>query len=554
MDFRTILLLLVSFISTGLSLFIIKGKKDKISKSFSLFILSIALWSFGIACFYIFDNSVGLFIVVKFYYIVAASIPLFFFNFSLFFPSETRLDNTKKLLIYIPLCVLTFLIIYNDNFLIERVYFISTTEKGVKLYFIGYLIYTVYFLFFLSLAYFNLIKSYFIATDLQIRSQLKFIIIGTIISFICAMYFNLILPWSTYHYVWVGPLFAFVVVMTIFYAIVKHQLFNIKVVSTEILVFSLWTFLIVRSLFPSTFEDQMISVLLLIVTVVVGTILIRSVLKEVQAREKIESLALELEKTNASLAHANSRLKQIDQMKTEFISLATHQIRAPLTAIKGYISLILEGDYGPVSDEVKKAISIVYESTNNLVTIVGDFLDVSRIEQGKMKYDFSEFDLEKLTREVVEEYKPNVDRKSLTFNYTAEKDKNYLVHADMGKIKQIIGNIIDNAIKYTPKGHIDVSVTGTKGKALIKVSDSGVGIPKSTLPILFQKFTRAENANEANILGTGLGLYVARQMMDAHKGRIWAESEGQNKGAQFYVELDTIPVASKIVDTHLKSF
>lgn len=258
----------------------------------------------------------------------------------------------------------------------------------------------------------------------------------------------------------------------------------------------------------------------------------------------------QLKITNSKLEDANSRLKELDQLKTEFISLATHQIRAPLTAIKGYISLIREGDYGDVSKEVDSALGVVSESTNNLVTIVGDFLDVSRIEQNRMKYDFTDFNVSDLVQQVITEYKPNVDRRGLALHFTRDQNDESFVHADHGKLKQIFGNILDNSIKYTQQGSIDVSVTKKDDRILIKVADTGVGIPQNTIPKLFQKFTRASNANEANILGTGLGLYVAKQMIEAHQGRIWAESEGPGKGSQFYIELKAMD-KSHILSGHL---
>jgi signal transduction histidine kinase len=251
--------------------------------------------------------------------------------------------------------------------------------------------------------------------------------------------------------------------------------------------------------------------------------------------------------TNNKLSVANERLKELDQMKSEFVSLATHQIRGPLTAIKGYISLVREGDYGPVSPEVLSAIDVVFQSTNNLVTIVADFLDVSRIEQGRMQYDFKTFDLEKLINQVVAELKPNIEKRGLSLNYAFEGGQDYSVHADQGKIKQIIGNIIDNAIKYTPEGYIDILVKKQSDKILIKISDTGVGIPKLVIPKLFRKFSRAENANDVNILGTGLGLYVVKQMIEAHHGRVWVESEGEGKGSQFYIELPVSSIPQKII-------
>jgi signal transduction histidine kinase len=239
-----------------------------------------------------------------------------------------------------------------------------------------------------------------------------------------------------------------------------------------------------------------------------------------------------------NLERANTRLKELDQLKSEFVSLATHQIRAPLSAIKGYLSEIFEGDFGPLSKELEKPLQTVYQSTENLVNIVGDFLNISRIDQDKMKYELAPLDLKQVINELLKELKPNLDRVGLEMKFEAPED-NYEVYADIGKIKQVIGNLVDNAIKYTPHGSIKISLTSNSKtqKVLFAISDTGVGIPAEVIPKLFQKFTRAEGANKVNIIGTGLGLYVAKMMIEGQGGRIWAESPGAGKGSTFYVEL-----------------
>ncbi|MEK6830532.1 MAG: histidine kinase dimerization/phospho-acceptor domain-containing protein, partial [Nanoarchaeota archaeon] len=131
-----------------------------------------------------------------------------------------------------------------------------------------------------------------------------------------------------------------------------------------------------------------------------GTLLIRSVLKEIKTREQMEKLAGEL-------GVANEKLKQLDQAKTEFISIASHQLRSPLTAIKGYSSMIIEGSYGAISEKVKETINKIFVSSNRLVSIIGDFLDVSRIELGKMQYEFTDFDIREMVQNLVEEFKAN---------------------------------------------------------------------------------------------------------------------------------------------------
>jgi signal transduction histidine kinase len=203
--------------------------------------------------------------------------------------------------------------------------------------------------------------------------------------------------------------------------------------------------------------------------------------------------------------------------------------------------MLLDGDFGPVEGEVKDAITKVYASTNDLVVLVGDYLDVSRIEQGRMQYDFSTFDLRDLAGTVVTELKPNIEKAKLQLDFDYDQNGEFRVNADQGKIKQVVSNLIDNSVKYTPKGSIHVWIAHTRpGKVTLSISDTGVGIHPEVLPRLFEKFTRAPDASKTNIMGTGLGLYVAKKMIEAHHGQIWAEPAGVGKGSSFFIELDTI--------------
>ncbi|MFA6601378.1 MAG: HAMP domain-containing sensor histidine kinase [Candidatus Paceibacterota bacterium] len=260
---------------------------------------------------------------------------------------------------------------------------------------------------------------------------------------------------------------------------------------------------------------------------------------EVNQRLRIESLATDLEKSN-------TRLIELDRQKSEFVSFASHQLRGPLTAMKGYASLLLEGDMGELTKEARQGVSRIYDSTNTLVSIVNDYLNASRIELGQMKYAFETIDLRNLIEDVVAEMKPNIDKTGIKFSFTAEDgDIDYQMTADRDKLKQVIANIVDNSLKYTPQGSITTKLALDKARHLFvfSVTDTGVGIAPETLPRLFQKFSRAENANKSNIRGTGLGLYVAKQMVEAHHGTIKATSPGEGKGATFTVELEPLAKA-----------
>lgn len=322
------------------------------------------------------------------------------------------------------------------------------------------------------------------------------------------------------------------------YLAVKFKAFNIKLFAAQALVIGLGVLVGSEFFFATSTANQILIVISFVLVCIGGYSLIKSVRREIEAKEKVQKLA-------ADLQVANTRLRELDTQKTEFISFATHQLRSPLTAMKGNASLILEGDLGPVNEGMKGIIQTIYTSIGTMINIVEDYLNVSRIELGTMKYNMVDMDFKDLVKEVANEQKPNIDAKGLQYSVAIDENQAYKIKADPDKFKQVLMNTIDNSIKYTPAGSLAISlakVTSKDGKPAIqfKVADTGVGIRPDVLPKLFQKFTRAPNASESNIHGTGLGLFIAKEIMNAHAGRIWAESAGEGKGSQFYVELPEV--------------
>lgn len=536
MDTIIISLSIVSLITSGLSLFIIRGESNDQNKTFSLFIFSISLWSFGLMLFRIVNSLEIALNVTRLYYIAAAAIPLFFLRFSNVFPSRPQSNKFGRIVIYIPFFIIFIGLVLIPNLIIKDVYFSGNGLKLAHVNIFNYILYTIYFIGYLLVAYRNLFKSFVVSTDKMIKVQLKFIFIGTIIPYIFAMFFDLILPPFDYSLIWIGPLFGFVVVLVIMYAVYRHNLLNAKVISTEILIVSLWVFILTRSLLSETNQDRIINLVMLLLTIIIGILLIKNLKKEISQREKIEKLAFDLKK-------ANTRLLELDKQKSEFVSLATHQLRAPLTAMKGYSSLILEGEMGTLNDQIRMAVSRIYDSSNTLTTVVNDYLNISRIELGTMKYSFEILDFKKLTENVIAELKPNIDKSGLQFNFTTNPsgpNDRFMIHADPDKFKQVIANLIDNSMKYTPSGSIEVLLTKNiiNRKIIFSIKDTGVGISPEVMPKLFVKFVRAENATRQNIYGTGLGLFVAKDIVMSHKGKLWAESDGEGKGSTFFVEMD----------------
>ena len=237
----------------------------------------------------------------------------------------------------------------------------------------------------------------------------------------------------------------------------------------------------------------------------------------------------------------NEKFKKLDELshfKSELLSLASHQIRSPLAAIKGFISLIITGSYGEVSDRIKETLGKVQKSADELIGLINTLLDVRKVEEGKMEYVFARTDLNKIVTDVVDLLRSLAETKKLEFTFVSP-GKEIPVNADAEKLKQVIQNLTDNAIKYTPSGFVKVELKEEGGMATVSVSDSGLGVPSDLIPYLFEEFVRDERVKK-EIRGTGLGLYIARKITEAHGGKMSAESPGEGKGSTFRVVVPEI--------------
>ncbi|MCX6743559.1 MAG: GAF domain-containing sensor histidine kinase [Candidatus Parcubacteria bacterium] len=248
-----------------------------------------------------------------------------------------------------------------------------------------------------------------------------------------------------------------------------------------------------------------------------------------------EHLKREVDKATKELQIANVQLRKLDKAKSEFISIASHQLRTPLTVIRGYISMIEQGDFGVVSQKVQEPLDRVYKSTMRIIGLVEDLLNISRIESGRLKYDFKPTDLPVLVADVYEELKQQAKNKSLQFEFIKPTKEIPQLVLDQGKIREVIMNLMDNSIKYTDAGFVRVKLERDDDHVIFSVSDSGRGLAADEIPLLFQKFSRAKGAQLMHTEGTGLGLYIAKNIIAKHGGKIWVESPGPGKGSTFYI-------------------
>ena len=535
----TVLFFKTAFFLGGLTSFflgifiVLQNKKSVVNKTYLGLSIGSAIWSFGFLGLLASTSRENATLWRWFMESGSILIPAFWFHFVYSFLNLNIQSKKSIRLVYMGSI---FLWLLNGSDLLSKGIF--TKELVPKFFFPYYpsagIGYYIYFIFFFSTVTLTIYQLYLCSQKkTELAEQAKYLIFGALfgfggggMTFLLTLNINLV-PYGV-------VFFAFYPII-VAYAITKQHLFNIKVIATKLLIYGLWIFILTRILIETNFQEQLINSGLLFVTIFIGVLLIKSVLREVETRERIEKLAKELQ-------IANDHLKDLDRQKSEFLSIASHQLRSPITALKGYSSMVLEGSYGEIGMKVREAVGKIFESSARLATVVEEFLNVTRIELGTLKYDFVPTDFKEMIKGVIDEEMPTVTAHKLSIHFEVDGTGSTKVSADNVKLRQVVTNLIDNAIKYTPEGSIAIRLTlGLPGNRLrFSVHDSGIGIPKESMVHMFEKFSRAQNAIHRDTAGSGLGLYVAKEIMKAHKGTIWAESEGEGKGSTFLVELESI--------------
>ncbi len=233
--------------------------------------------------------------------------------------------------------------------------------------------------------------------------------------------------------------------------------------------------------------------------------------------------------------------EEIDRMKSEFISLASHQLRTPLSAIKTYSHMLVDGYMGPVTEPQKKSLKTIIGATNRMNDLISTLLNITRMESGSIKITLKNVNLEKLVDEVLQEVSwLAIDRTiKLESKNSGQASKN--LRTDPLILKEIITNLVTNGIKYTPEGgKVRITLQRRANRLIITVHDSGLGIPKYSQSQIFSKFFRAQNVVKQETTGTGLGLYLVKGLVDALGGNIWFNSQ-EGKGTKFFVSLPVAP-------------
>jgi len=449
--------------------------------------------------------------------------------------SYEQTNRTVSYLAYV-IGIILFVLSFVDEAIVSDVRFsesgvLSNSSGSLSFAYIGFYIFTYVF------TLYRLITLYRRSSDENIKKQTKTILLGFSIYGLNGILSGLILPtlgYDAFADLDVPNTLIFISFTT--YAIVQYKWMNIRIVVTQVFAAIIIFLSFFEMLIANTWEQRLYKILTFIAFSIISILLVRSVRKEIQRKEELQHMA-------DMLVEANSRLKKLDQAKSEFISIASHQLRTPLTAVKGFVSLIMEGAYGIVTNETQNVLNKVYISNEHLIKLVEDLLSISRIESGKIHYQLQKSDFSKVAKDVMDMFVVKAKEKNLDFQFESSPNIPSII-MDAGKIREVLTNLIDNAIKYTQKGFVKVSVHTSSYGVQLSVSDSGAGIDGDDVPFLFEKFSRGVSTAKTHVEGTGLGLYVARNLVEAHGGRIWVESDGFGKGSTFFVELPLSPPAS----------
>jgi signal transduction histidine kinase len=231
----------------------------------------------------------------------------------------------------------------------------------------------------------------------------------------------------------------------------------------------------------------------------------------------------------------NEQLVEADKLKDEFVALISHDLRTPLTSIIGYVELSLEDVQPPLDDERRGYLKIVSRSSERLLRLVDDLLFVARLQAGRLVLERSELDLSTIAGQAAQEARPRAEAKQLELEFIG--GSSVMIEGDKGRLFQLLDNLISNAIKFTPEGgRVEVRVAPAGSVAVLEVSDTGIGLGPDEAELVFDRFFRSSRVVAQQVPGTGLGLFIARAIVDAHAGTI-AASMREGSGTTFHVEL-----------------
>lgn len=309
------------------------------------------------------------------------------------------------------------------------------------------------------------------------------------------------------------------------YLIVKFHTFDIRLIAAQALVWGLALLIGAQFFFIKVPINAILNSVAFVATIIFGYALVKSVQREIVQKEQLEILNLEL--------------ADLIKQRENLVHLVTHKVKGAFTHSKYIFAGMLDGTFGKISPEIKKRAEQGLDSDDMGIETVDLVLNVANMQKGNIKYDMAVLDFKELVLKIISEKKPSAEAKGLVME-TSIAEGNFHVLGDIFWMKEVVHNLIENSIRYTREGKIIVSLERKENKILFSVKDTGVGITPEDKVLLFTEGGRGKDSVNVNIDSTGYGLYSVKLILDAHKGKVWAESEGAGKGSTFFVELGAV--------------
>lgn len=513
----------------------LKGKRQFQSRSFILYFFAVAFWSFGYYFWQISTTEGTALFWSRLLTVGAIFIPVFYFNFIVDFLNLSKIY--KRVLYEVYALSFIFLLLNFTSYFVKGVesamFFPFWPKPGI--------FYSVFLFSFFSLVFYGwyLLIDFLKKIEEKIKKQqVKYFLLGTGIGFAGG---------STNYFLWYdipiapyGNILVIFGVLLVAFAILKYHLFEIRVIATELLVGAMGITLFVLPFLMPAGNLRVLTIVIFFLFSIFAFYLVKVTHEEERRREEAEIIAIKEKSLRYKTEKLAKEIQKLNETKTQFMLATQHHLRTPLTAIQGYLSMLSEGIYGDINRVAKLKIKSAFESTQKLIRLVNEFLDVAQFEVGKDIIAKTEIQISDAINDIVEELKQEAAEKNLYLKFKKGEIILPKIMADPEKIKEAFYNVIHNAIKYTQEGGVIVSLHegGDKRSITVAVRDTGIGMEKEETENLFNKtFERGAEAKRVYTTGRGIGLYLASQIIKAHNGKIRVESKGKYKGSAFFIEL-----------------
>lgn len=508
-----------------ISIFVVfKDRFSPTSKALAMPLCLFALWLLLDLIVWTSNSSDHIMFVWSFFGILFILINFCFLRFLYFFIENRDTPFYLNLVIFIltlPVIILTFTTLNLTGF--DSV-LCSALEGSYFLYYY----YGVGVLIFLYICFF--IAKNWLKSKKQDRAKVLLIGSGTILflfSFFFTGFLGSFLKYlgltTDYQIEQYGffPIIIFIILLSD--AVVSYKIFNIKLLSIKILVFGLSFFIGAQFFFIKVPINFVLNGVTFIASIIFGYFLIESVKREIEQKEE--------------LAKLNVDLQALIKQRESLVHLVTHKVKGSFTRSKYIFAGILDGSFGPITPEIKKYAEQGLESDDAGINTVDLVLNVANMQKGVIKYEMKPVNFREIVLNTMSEKKVPAEKKGLELLREIKDNDDYSMSGDAFWLKEAVNNLLENSLKYTKQGKITVGLVRENGKIKLSVKDTGVGITEEDKKNLFTEGGRGKESVKVNVDSTGYGLYTVKLIIEAHGGRVWAESEGPNKGSTFYIEL-----------------